>query len=275
MLCASVRRKGSTEQCQAKALRGHTLCGRHARCIKPQLWAAARARDGDQLVRAQALIRGWLVRNRLAMAGPGVLHRSDLANDEELLTCEPKERQHPFEYFAFDENGKTWWFAFDTIWQWCRRSHEPVNPYTKVPLSGDARKRLLALWSYRRRHQLPLPAEAPTYGERLQSRWNVIIQAFADHGFVDIHPETFLQLNRSELVSMFTLLKPDIEVIFPIATPTRDRAVRYCERAIRVAGTLSPSQYVLQSSYILLLLITLHKEPYTMIFAVLSALYRC
>ncbi len=275
MLCASVRRKGSTDQCQAKALKGHTLCGRHARCIRPQLWAAARQPDGSRLIKAQALVRGWLVRSRLSMAGPGVLRRADLVNDEDLLTCEPKETQHPFDYFAFEENGKVWWFAFDTLWQWCRRSHAPVNPYTKVPLSSDTRKRLLSSWGYRRRHQLPLSPEAPTYEDRLRSRWNILIQTFADHGFVDIHPETFLSLNRSELVSMFALLKPDIEVIFPIATPIRDRAVRYCERAIRVASTLTPSQYILQSSYILLLLVTLHKEPYTMIFAVLSALYRC
>ena len=94
------------------------------------------------MVRAQALVRGWLLRKRLALGGPGVLRRSLVTNDEDLVTCESKETIRPFEYFGFEENGKVWCFSFPSLWKWAVRSHQPVNPYTKVPLDIETRKRM-------------------------------------------------------------------------------------------------------------------------------------
>ena len=227
------------------------------------------------IVKAQALIRGWLLRKRLAMAGPGVLRRRELANDDELVTCEAKERQHPFDYFGFEENGKVWWFSFDTIWKWARQSHEPVNPYTKVPLSQETRKRLRAKWGYLQHHYIPPPEEDTDASRRLRCRWNVVVQCFLDNGFVDVHPANFTSLTPNELHAMFVFLERDIDLILSKDDPLKARALRVCRRGIQASTMINSSLYQLWSVYALLLLLTLHKDPYNMTFMVLSALYRC
>lgn len=273
--CASVRKKGSLLQCEANALRGHRLCGRHARCRNPVLWSTVHAERGVPLERAQAVARGWLVRRQLALAGPGVLNRKGLANDEDVFTYETKDRQHPLDYFAFEEGGRIWWFGFTGLWQWCARTHAPTNPYTKTPLSTETRQRLWDAWAIRLRLRLPLPEESPVYGDRLLHRWNVLSQLFSSFGFEGVHPQTFVDFGKTEYVSMFILLKPDLEVVFPATDPFRTRAVLLCLRNTNVTNALASAHYNLQAVYTLLVLMSLHKHPYTMAFSILSALLRC
>lgn len=273
MRCASVRKKGSMEQCQAKAVWGHTLCGRHAKCKAPVLWVETHRTRLVPLVRCQALVRGWLLRTRLRLAGPGVLRRATLANDEDLVTCTAKERQHPLDYFAFEEAGKVWWFEFDSLWQWTIRS--PINPYTRTPLTDETRLRLWAVWAHRSRACLEPPSEPKTLEARLAARWTVLCRVFADNGFVEIHPGQFQGFTKADFLSMFVLLKRDLAGVLPVWDPVKARALRFCDRSIRTAYRLSPALYRLQSTYTLLLLLTLHKNPYTMVFSILSALYRC
>ena len=140
--CASVRKRGSLDQCPLKALTGHTLCGVHARSKAVMLWAVVNQDKVGAATRVQAWIRGILLRRRLRLGGPGVLRRTGLSNDDDLVTCESSDRQYPLDYFAFEENGKVWWFDFGTLWKWAQRSTEPANPYTKVPLSVETRTRL-------------------------------------------------------------------------------------------------------------------------------------
>ena len=275
MKCTSVRKKGSLDPCPTLALRGHSLCGRHARAKIPTIWATAVRAQTQPIVRLQALVRGWLVRLRLRLAGPGVLSRKNLANDEELVTCEPKDREHPMTYFAFEENGKVWWFSFESIWRWSRQSHEPLNPYTKVPLSQDTRKRLRGVWSYAQHRHASVPEESTDFQQRLTCRWNLVSQAFADHGFVDIRPAVFVELMPEELHTMFVFLERDIEIILPKNDPFKARALRLCRRAIHASTGTNPVLYRLWSVYAVLLLLTLQKDPYSMTFMVLSALYRC
>jgi hypothetical protein len=210
------------------------------------------------------------------MGGPGVLCRKNLANDEELVTCVEKERQNPLEYFAFEENGKVWWFDFASLWRWSIQTHEPANPYTKVPLSTDTRKRLRAFWGYlHRRRRMELPPESPNYTLRLQQRWNVLCQLFVDNGFVDVHPNNFLNLNKHELHSMVVLLLRDIQVVLPSTNPGVGRITRLCMSPIRAYTTTENSRYVMWVAYILMLIVTVPKDPYAVTFSVLSALYRC
>lgn len=274
MQCASVRRKGGVDQCKANAIRGHTLCGRHARAKVPVLWVDAHRGRSRGITKVQAVIRGWLLRKRLALGGPGVLCRKDLANDEELVSCEDKTRQHPFTYFAFEEAGKIWWFDFDSVWRWGSQSHKPANPYTKVPLSTETRRRMRDLWAYRQRHRLPLADESTVFEQRLLSRWNLVCQVFADNGFVDVHPNQFIDLRSSEFYAMFVLLERDIQVVFSENDPGRARALRLCRRGIQTRHS-QPKLYELWSVYTLLLLLTIHRDPYSMTFSILSALYRC
>lgn len=267
-VCASVRRKGSGDQCTAVALAGHTLCGRHARMKKPMLWARFHCAHTRHITKVQSLVRGWLVRKRLALAGPGVLRRVNLANTEELMTCDEPGRVGPFDYFAFEEAGKIWWFSFDSLWKWCVQSHEPTNPYTKVPLSVDTRKRLREVWRGRG------TKEANTYDERLRQRWNVLVQIFQDNGFVDVEPRIFLRFNKTEYISMFVFLHRDLLLLLPEKDPLREKILWYCHRAM-LRTDLSTKPYTLHATHILRWMLTAHKDSYAMVFSVLSAFYRC
>lgn len=267
MLCASVRKRGCLDQCPLKALQGHTLCGKHAKSKTVVLWADANRSLSAKLVRIQALIRGWLIRKRLQLGGPGVLSRKGLANDEDLETCEESSREDPFTYFAFEESGKIWWFSFQTIWKWCIRN--PTNPYTKVPLSSDTRKRLRAMWYYQRRNKLPLPKAPAQFGERNQAYWNVILQTFEDYGFGQVAMS--INIPKHAYNTMFRLLRDDIEV-----TMTNKAAKERVDKHIRtVLLSTSPLQlYLLQCAYTLMVILMIPKDPYELAFTVLSALYR-
>lgn len=268
MLCASVRKKGSLDQCPSRAISGHPFCGRHARSKNVVRWADANKNLASKLVRVQARIRGWLLRKRVALGGPGVLCRKNLANDEDLETCEESSREHPFNYFAFEEAGKIWWFSFPTLWKWCIRN--PSNPYTKVPLSQATRKRLRAMWYYHRRNKLPLPKAPPQFEERLRAYWNVVIQTLEDYGFGEIYLN--IHFTKSEYISMFRMIRDDIPV-----TMSNKLARERVERHIRIVlSSVAPLQtYLLQCAYTLMVILMVPNDPYELAFTVLSALYRC
>lgn len=272
--CSSIKKKGSTEQCSAKSLAGHTLCGTHARAKHVTLWSEVHKDTTLGLRKTQALIRGWLLRRRLLRAGPGVLCRKNLANDEDLETCEEASKEHPFEYFAFEESGKIWWFHFPTLWKWCLRSPEPTNPYTKVPLSMETRKRLRSTWCYQFRYRLVLPKEPVVFAERLAGRWNIICQLFADHGFGLIHPNTFSHMGKADYAVMFRFLRDDMELVFPENNKIKRFVVSQCNRMIYNTHIVQSDIYMLNSTYVLMVLLLFPKDPYILAFTVLSALYR-
>lgn len=272
--CTAVKRRGTTEACNAKALRGHTLCGRHARMRSPVLWTTANTSRVLPIVKIQSCMRGWLLRKRLSYAGYGVLHRNGLANDEDIITYASKDRVHPMDYVSFEENGKFWWFEFGSLWTWCMRNAQPTNPYTKVPLSSDVRKRLRTIWGYKRRHREELPAESQIFEERLRHRLNVLTQHFADYGFDGVDPETFLRFSKADYITLFVLLHRDIETVIPESDPFRQRIATTCSIRTRVAPAVQNSQFILQCISALLHIITLYRDPYIITFSILSAFYR-
>ena len=265
--CAAVRRKGCEDQCCFNAIKGHSLCGRHARAKNVQLW---RQRDQPGVIKIQACVRGWLLRLRLKQAGPGVLCRKNLANDEDLVTYE--ERIDPLEYFSFEENGKVWWFRFDTLWLWAARALEPVNPYTKVPLSLETRKRLRANWGYRKRHRIvtQFPKE-----DRLRANWNIVCQAFHDNGFVDVRPDSFMNLTKNELLVALRMMYDDLKVSLPRNDRTVCMILWLLLRGIQNAYNMKSQQYSVHISYIFMLAVCVPKDTYIYAFTLLSALYRC
>lgn len=272
--CAAVKKRGSLDPCPTKPLRGHTLCGRHARMRSPTLWRDANVTRKVTLVKIQALVRGWLIRKRLSYAGFGVLHRKDLANDEDIITCAEKDRVHPMDFFSFEENGKFWWFEFSGLWSWCMRNPEPTNPYTKVPLSSETRKRLRTIWGYKRRHREETPPESQIYEERVRHRLNILTQHFADYGFVDVHPQNFMRFSKADYITVFILLQRDIETVIPPADPFRLRISRLCSNRTSIHQALQNSQFILQSLSLLLYIVTLYRDPYVVTFSILSAFYR-
>ena len=272
--CASVKKRGSKDPCTSTALIGHTLCGRHARMKDPELWVAFH--PTPPITKVQALFRGWLVRKRLSHAGFGVLSRKGLANDEDIISFTEKERVHPMDYISFEENGKHWWFEFGSLWTWCMRNYTPVNPYTKVPLKAETRKRLRAIWGYKKRNLEPVPLESEIFIDRVRHRLNILTQHFADYGFVEVYPEHFIDFTRNDYKTMFILLNRDIETVIPASDPFRQRIAMLCgNRAFTPNTFQKDTLFILNCLNTLLHIITLYRDPYTITFSILSVLYRC
>jgi hypothetical protein len=241
----------------------------------PVLWKDANAIRKASLVKCQALVRGWLIRKRLAYAGPGVLYRKDLANDEDIITCAERGKVHPMDFFSFEENGKFWWFEFGSLWTWCMRNTNPTNPYTKVSLSAETRKRLRTIWGYKKRHREQTPAESTDPEERRQHRVNILVQHFQDYGFVDIHPSFILRCDRSDFMAFFMLLQRDIETVIPASDPFRNRIALLCgSRTSPTYTNTSHSLYLLNCITALMYIITLYRDRYVITFSILSAFYR-
>lgn len=243
------------------------MCGRHARAKSAQVWSHPRE---DKAIRIQAVVRGWLVRSRLKRAGPGVLSRKNVQNEEDFATYE--ERVHPLEYFALEEGGKVWWFRFDSLWKWMARNEEPTNPYTKTPLSTEVRKRLRNEWGFRKRFMLPTPESGE---DRLKENWTIICQAFHDNGFIDVHPGMFTRLTKNELVAALRMMHDDLLVTLPKTNRNMRTMLYLIGRSIGLASHLSSARFAISTSYIFVLLMCLPKDPYVYAFTLLSALYRC
>lgn len=271
--CAAVKKKGSTQQCEAKAIFGHTLCGRHAKMKKPVLWAEYHKKPA--IVRFQALVRGWLVRHYLRLCGPGVLQRKNLVNDEDLATFEDKDKQYPMDYFSIEENGKVWWFDFDTICKWTMQNLHPTNPYSKTELSMNDRRRLREVWGYRQRHQMVLPKDSSIHEERIRCRWNLLCQTFEEFGFSDIHPRMFDNMAKINYYTMFQFINDDVRVSVSDKAHYKERIVRLCSNAIRSVRELDSRRYMGYSLLTLMLMISKPKDPYILVFTILSALHRC
>lgn len=270
----AVKRKGCTDPCQAKPLRGHTLCGRHARMRAPVLWTEANTLSAPPIVKLQSCIRGWLIRRRLSYSGLGVLSRKDLANDEDIISYAHKDSVHPMNYISFEENGKTWWFEFGSLWTWCMRNQDPSNPYTKVPLSTDTRKRLRTIWGYKRRRREEVPPESQVFEERLRHKLNVLTQHFEDYGFAGVHTDSFMRFSKADYITLFILLHRDIETVLPESDPFRQRIAVLCMNRTRVSAAVQNPIFVLQCVATLLHMITLYRDPYILTFSILSAFYR-
>jgi len=198
MQCASVRKRGSRDQCPALAISNSDFCGRHARMKNPVRWVDSIPKDS--VPKLQALVRGWLTRVRIKLAGPGVLRRKDCVNDEEMVTFEDKTRVHPHDYFGWEENGKVWWMSIPSMGQLVRDQLHPVNPYTKVPLSMDVRRRFRKLRCYCARYKIPTThTPAQDVPAKIQQYNTAVCQALEENGYEGIHPEEWSAMERLDL----------------------------------------------------------------------------
>ena len=262
--CAAVRKKGARDQCPIPAMKGHSLCRRHAASRTPVLWKEVH--KASPVVRIQALARGWLLRRRLALGGPGVLSRKNLVNDEDLFTCESKDRQSPLNYFAFEEAGKIYWFDAENLWQWMARSVTPLNPYTKTPLSNNVRKRLRE-WGWRNRMSC---TDIDSAEETITRRWNLIVQVFRENGFIDTHPMQFANFDRADFRTMFVFLERDLQIVLPEKDIYRAKLLRLSRR-----GQKEDGDDILHSVFLVLKMLSIPKDPYVLVFSLLSAFLRC
>jgi len=266
--CAAVKsRKEPTLQCPHKAIFGSDVCGTHVKAKNVRRWKDERV-DDVRVVLCQSVARCWSLRRHLRLAGPGVLKRSVVANDEDVITYTDKSKIHPLNYFAFEENGKVWCFEFGSIWSWMSRSAVPLNPYTKVPLSLDTRRRLRELWYTRAVKRMPHMIESSPVEERIEHRWNILCQVFFDNGFVDATTDQFYGLPRSSYVAVFRMVHNDLE-----ANQRMERALCLAMLTPVIMEKNNPT-YIMNALRILLRILLTQREPYNTVFIVMSALFR-
>jgi hypothetical protein len=187
-------------------------------------------------------------------------------NDEDLFTCESKDRQSPLNYFAFEEAGKIYWFDAENLWQWMARSVTPLNPYTKTPLSNDVRKRLRE-WGWRNRMSC---TDIDSVDETITRRWNLIVQVFRENGFIDTHPMQFANFDRTDFRTMFVFLERDLQIVLPEKDLYRAKLLRLSRR-----GQKGDGDDILHSVFLVLKMLSIPKDPYVLVFSLLSAFLRC
>jgi hypothetical protein len=273
MYCSSVRKKGSFDRCNAKALPGYMLCGRHSKCKHVIFWVNPLLKHIKHIVHIQSVIRGWLLRKRLALAGPGVISRKNLANIEDVDTCTEYNREHPFTFFSFSEQGKIYWFNFNTLWKWCMEKIEPKNPYTNVPLTNDTLKRLRDIWTYNFRYNKSLlPIESKVFGERAKGRWHIISQIFNANGFGVIAIDHWANFRKSDYMNIFRMIKHDLFLL------NNQKDAELCRNIIKVClydTHRHALSYILMSLHAIMTMLNIVKDQYSLSFMILSAMYRC
>jgi hypothetical protein len=183
--CAAYASKKSNDQCKTRALSGTKFCGKHNRAKFVRLWLYE---DINTLpaITIQRIWKGYFIRKLNKLSGPGVLSRKQCHNDEELVTFDEKDKVHPSDYFAFEENSLIYWFSLKTILTLALSNPIPTNPYTRQPFSQETMQRLrekirLDTFIFRKVDGIT------SYDNYSNNYWMVISQIMKENGFDDLH----------------------------------------------------------------------------------------
>lgn len=277
MYCEACRRKGSKDRCPNKSLVGLRFCGKHVKSKKVSIWSEVNDLK-TPAIKITKIWRGYSIRKRLDLAGPGVLNRKICHNDEELVSMEEKTQLHPLEYFSFKENDKIWWFDIRSILSCFRTNLIPSNPYTRKPLDLETRHRLRELYKFRLRHKLPTYHEASqkkTVNDLIEYQWMRVCQNLHENGFEgDITPRTICSLSKTQLfLAMTYFLRDATELIYERPKClTRRKYLRRIERDYYFFFQ-APSAHLLFST-LLLSIFNDTVEPYPYAFIFMSSLFR-
>jgi hypothetical protein len=230
----------------------------------------------EKVLLIQKMWRGYTLRHRLALAGPGVLSRSRCHNQEELVSMEGAKDVHPLRYFSFEEDGKVWWFDVRSIIGCLNSSLEPLNPYTRRPLSMETRQRLRALYKYRIRSRLRTThtTQMKQVNEMTEFQWLRLSQILVENGFEDTRPAMFNRLNANQLYIVLSYIKNDVHALAKEHPKTSFR-YQYARTLSRECSNFFRfSHPQLQFSSIMVNILHHSVEPYPICFIIMSALYR-
>lgn len=280
MKCGSCKNKRSDERCENKPLKGFLLCGKHIRCKNTRIWKDVNNLD-CKAVLIQKIWRGYVIRHWLKNAGPGVLNRSVCHNDEELVTLDEKTDIHPLDYFSFEEKGKVYWFDVRSISENSMLKVEPLNPYTREPLTIETRKRLRQICFQRHRRHLDNIHDVTrkrTVDEIILSTWTHICQIMVENHFSDITPLYFTSLTKIRLSILNTIIQKDLVAWAAEHTSKQSRRHRYVFWMKRLLGEFSPEVSSKRLTFLTGLVLTTilndcHNN-YGICFIIMSALHR-
>jgi hypothetical protein len=278
MLCSACKNKSSNDRCTLKALKNLKFCGKHAKSKAPRLWAQVNEVD-DKITKIQKLWRGWIVRYMLSLAGPGVLKKSLRHNEEDVITYEQFVR--PIDYFAFEEDGKVFWFDIRSIFQMSIAELEPINPYTRCKLTLDTRKRIKECVFHRGFRNLPLFHDTMYLKNQehlFAMRWMLISQMLEESLSIDVNPMFFIALNTTQLIQFTAVLKNSLYVWARQHNTIHSRRNNYhfwMSNLLRrgLLGDLSSKQLCHYIGGVLLKILKDSKTPHDFCFKILSARY--
>jgi len=279
-LCNSCKNRSSDERCTFKALPGISLCGKHCKVLKPRLWTVVHGID-KKVILISKLWKGYNIRKQIKLSGPGVMKRSLCSNNEEVSTLEDIKNIPVEDYFGFEENGKVYGFDIRTMIDICRRNLNPINPYTRQPISINDRKRLRELFAYRLRNRLPVCYEnnaIESIQSNISSSWNQICQIIEENGFFNIHPNIFLQLNKSQIHVFLNMVCSDIQIWASEHKRPDSRRLKYYvwirNALAKMNRTIDLRFYSFICASVLAMLLYDCVDSYNICFITMSALYR-
>ena len=183
---------------------------------------------------------------------------------------------HPLRYFSFEEDGKVWWFDVCSIIGCLNSSLNPLNPYTRQPLSMDTRRRLRILYRYRLRHKLRTTHSGPlkAVDEITAFQWLRMSQILVENGFEDTRPAMFNRLNPNQLYIVLSYIKTDMYALAKEHPKTSFR-YQYARTLSRDCNNFfSFANPQLQFASTMVNILHHSVEPYPFCFIIMSALFR-
>lgn len=277
MSCASCKNLKSDSRCTAKALNGLIFCGKHAKAKNVRLWTQVH-NIPEKVVKIQKVWRGYLIRNWIKECGIGCLKRSLCHNDEELVTLELKEKQHPLDYFSFEDNGKIWWFDIRSIVKILETSLEPQNPYTRVPLTLETRRRLRELCYRRKTFKFDIhhaDNKKLTQFEYVDYIWLLVAQVLEENGFPNIHPELLSSMSIHQHILLLSLFLNEMKILACEHTKIGSRRHKYVVWIRRILNNLYESDHPdIDVARLFFTIFRDSKNPFPYCFIFASALYK-
>jgi len=274
--CVACKSQTSNERCPNRVITGISFCGKHVRAPNKKLWHVVNDTDA-KIILIQKVWRAYSVRFRLKLAGPGVLKRALCHNDEDVVTFESKDKQHPFDFFSFEEDGKVWWFDVLSIIGCLNSALRPTNPYTRQPLSQDTRRRLRAVYKYRIHNRLLVshqPAVKKNYEELIDHHWMKVVQIIHENGFEDIHPNNFISLDKPQVFIFLNYLVNDMTAL-AMEHPASSRRYRWLSAIKRERDMFNANPHSqIQIPALILSLLNSMGDEFHFCFILMSALYR-
>ena len=280
LLCSACKSKTSDERCLYRAMNGILFCKRHSKVKNPRMWNEVN-NVNSKVICIQKVWKGYHIRHLLKLAGPGVLNRNICSNTEELFTLDDSKTVHPMNYFAFEENGKNYWFDVKSILQYLDTTDELTNPYTRQPFATEAKKRLHQLHIYRLRRKLPiLHTEPPirSVDEILDNRFRHVSHILQSNDFFGIKPDTFIALGPVNInFYILSLIEGFSDWALEHAdkpSSSRHKYSLYVRNLPLKFQNVSYKQYLYVLSSVLLFILNDCREPFQPCFIIMSGLHR-
>lgn len=282
--CISCKNRTSAERCTNRVLAGLSLCGKHSRMKNPRLWTVINQID-KKVNLISKVWKGYHLRKRIKLAGPGAVHRSKCINEEDIGSFDSLKQIDVFDYFGFEEDGKIYGFDVRTILDILTKNIKPTNPYTRNPIQIDDRKRLRDVYMYRLRNKLQITHNNDIRNKIpstiLNEKWIEVTQIIEENGFFNIEPNVFLSLNKTQLYVLLSFIHNDLKTWAAEHSNkrnTRSRRVLYVFWTHNVLKKFLQLYQIHEYSFfvssILLSILRDCSEPYTVCFIIMSALYR-